>query len=444
MKIITILICKTGIFILNFLGKGTSFPGSLALKLKKNILTDFKIPERTICITGTTGKTSISGTLTSMLENLGYKVANNSKGSNLKPGVVSCLIKNSTITGKIKADVLILEIDERYIKKVFPELKPNYFIINNLSRDQLARNGHHEIVWDEINSQIDPHMNLILNADDPLISSFALNKKNKVTYFGIKKTSNSYKEQIGNTLDQLYCPVCHSKLKFSYFHYGNLGNYSCPKCEFKRPIPNYEAEVISDNKFLVEDNEIKVGSSALYVIYNTLASYSCLRSMGINKNELVKSLDNIKLKVKRMDEFKLNGNLGVLLLSKNETPISYNSSIDYIIKQNSKKTVVMGFNRLSGRYDLKDFSWMYDIHFEQLNADKNIQRIICVGPFAEQIVTRLKYASIDLNIVKIVKDTDSLLSFLKENSVGDIYCMLYFDVEKALKKQLKQEGLYED
>ena len=79
--------------------------------------------------------------------------------------------------GKIKADVLILEIDERYVKKVIEYIKPNYFIINNLSRDQLARNGHFDIVWEDINAHISSDIHLVLNADDPLISKFSLYHK---------------------------------------------------------------------------------------------------------------------------------------------------------------------------------------------------------------------------------------------------------------------------
>lgn len=73
-------------------------------------------------------------------------------------------------------------MDERYVKHVFQTIKPNYFIINNLSRDQLARNGHFDIVWEDINANINKDIHLILNIDDPMINKFSLNHKGKTTF----------------------------------------------------------------------------------------------------------------------------------------------------------------------------------------------------------------------------------------------------------------------
>ena len=87
--------------LLNMIGRDL-FYLEIALKLNKNIMSYFKLPKITIFITGTTGKTSISGILTSMYKSNGYKVANNSKGSNLEWGVLTCLIANSNPFGKIK------------------------------------------------------------------------------------------------------------------------------------------------------------------------------------------------------------------------------------------------------------------------------------------------------------------------------------------------------
>lgn len=67
------------------------------------------------------------------------------------------------------------------------------------------------------------------------------------------------------------------------------------------------------------------------------------------------------------------------MLSKNETPLSYNQSIEYIKEDKQIKTVGIGFTRISGRYDLKDLSWLYDINFELLN-DKSIDKFILIGP----------------------------------------------------------------
>jgi UDP-N-acetylmuramyl tripeptide synthase len=436
---IIIIICKIIGYLLNKIGRGSVYPGAVAIKINRNIMNYFKLPTITICVTGTTGKTSISGTLSEIYRHAGYKVAHNSKGSNLKLGVLTCLLDSSNIFGKIEADVLILEVDERYIKQVFNSIKPNFFIINNLSRDQLARNGHHDIVWKDIADNITKDMHLILNIDDPLINKFSLNHSGKTTFYGLSKTINSKKQTPLNSLDLVYCPICNKKLIFEYFHYGNLGKYKCPNKDFERTKPAFEAKLMSDNSFAVDDVIIKMNNTALYTVYNLLACYTTAITSGVEKEKIVEALGNLSSKIKRLDTVIFNNKECVLLLSKNETPISYNQSLEYIERQKGTKTVVIGFDRVSGRYDLKDLSWLWDINFELLN-DKSIKKVICVGTFANDIAVRLKYANVEKNKIIICVDSSDILTNIKKYGSEKTYCVLYFDIEKKFKKLLKQEG----
>ncbi|MDD4718515.1 MAG: MurT ligase domain-containing protein [Bacilli bacterium] len=437
MKLLIIMMSKFSGILLNKLGRGSVFPGELALKFNKNIMSYFKLPKTTIFITGTTGKTSISGILTNVYNQNGYTVANNSKGSNLELGVLTCLINNSNMFGKITKDILVLEVDERYVKKVIKYIKPNYFIINNLSRDQLARNGHYDIVWDDINNQITDDIHLVLNSDDPLVSKFSLNHKGKITYYGLSKTKHSKKKNNLNNLDIMYCPKCSKRLTFDYFHYGNLGNFKCSSCDFTRPNPDFEAKLIDDYSFKIDNEIIKMNNSALYNVYNLSASYATAVISNVPKEGIVNALNNLSLKIKRLDKFDVDNKECILLLSKNETPVSYNQSLDYISKQDNDKTVVIGFNNVSGRYDLKDLSWLWDINFELLN-DKSINKIICVGNFAYDIATRLKYAGIEEKKIVIYEDSNELLEAIKKHGKKFVYCVLYFDMEKVFKRLLKE------
>lgn len=436
---VIVLLAKQAKKILKLIGRGTAFPGQLALKLNKNILSYFEMPKTTIVVTGTTGKTSVAGILYEIYKNSGYKVVSNIKGSNLLPGVTSAVIEASKVSGKTKVDVLILEVDERYVKKVFKYITPKYFIINNLSRDQLARNGHYELVFNDINDCIKDETHLILNADDPLVVKFGLNKKNAVTYYGVKENKYSTKKVKINTLDVAYCPICHKKLVFDYFNYGNLGYYKCPNGDYDRPNCKYEATILKE-KFEVEDVIIKTNNEALYNIYNLMACYTVTREDGVEKGAIVKALNELSLKVKRLNDFKLNNVEGTLLLSKNETPISYNQSLQYIKEKKGPKTVAIGFTRISGRYDLKDLSWLYDINFELLN-DKSIERIILIGPFCYDLAVRLKTAKIDSKKFLYCYDYKTSLDYCLENTKGHLYCVLYFDLDYMYIDELKKRGV---
>ena len=439
MNTVIIMITKLAIKVLKLFGRGTALPGSISLKLNKNILNSLELPKTTIFVTGTTGKTSVAGTLYEIYSDSNYKTVSNIKGSNLLPGVVTAIIESVKINGKTNVDALIVEVDERYVKEVFKFITPKYFIINNLSRDQLARNGHYELVFDEINKSIAPSVHLILNADDPLVTKFSLNKKNKVTFYGLSKNKYSTKKNLIDTLDLGYCPKCHTKLNFKYFNYGNLGYYECPNDDFKRPETEFEGN-LKNNILTIKNSKIKLLNDALYNVYNNLACFTTAIIDGLDEELVANSLNNLSLKVKRLTEFNLNGVEGTILLSKNETPLSYNQSLEYIKGKKEDKTVAIGFNRISGRYDLKDISWLYDINFELLKDD-SIKRIILIGPFAYDLAVRLKQAGVSPKLFKYCFDYQNSFDYLLENTKGHLYCVVYFDLDYMYLDKLKERNI---
>lgn len=433
------ILAKLAQFILKFFGKGTAYPGDLALKLNRDILKYYEMPKITIFVTGTTGKTSVTRTIYELYKKAGYKVVSNIKGSNLIGGVATAVINASKINGKTKADVLVIEVDERYVKKVFKYITPTYFVINNLSRDQLARNGHHELVFNEINDSINVKTHLVLNADDPLVVKFSLNKKNKITYFGVSKSKYSTLKNKLNTLDMGYCPLCHKKLEYSYFNYGNLGLYKCPNDDFKRPKCSYEANIINANSFSIGKTIIN-SDTTLFNVYNLVASYTVCMLSKMDNKQLIENINTLSSKTKRTDIFTYKGVNGTLLLSKNETPLSYNQSLEYIKTKKEKKTVAIGFTNVSGRYNLKDLSWLYDINFELLN-DKSIEKIILIGPFAYDLAVRLKQANVDTKKFDICEDYSDSFNYCINRTKGNLYCVLYFDLYYKFHDTLKEKGV---
>jgi len=113
-----IILSKIVIFIGKFLNRGSNFPGNLALKLDKNILSKFKTSAKIIAVTGSSGKGTTSKMLSSILKAQGYKVLHNYRGGNLKTGILTMLLEGTNLKGQIQADYIVYEIDERYIKFV--------------------------------------------------------------------------------------------------------------------------------------------------------------------------------------------------------------------------------------------------------------------------------------------------------------------------------------
>ena len=441
-KLLAIIAAKLVIIVGKLVNKGSSLPGDIALRVDPNILSKIEIPELSIAVTGTTGKTSTTQTIAKVFESCGYKVAHNLSGANLIGGVATLLLDSVTLSGKCKKDVLVLEVDERYAKLVFKYFKPKYFAITNLSRDQLARHGHYDVVYDDIARVISDDMHLLLNADDPFVCKLAQNHKGKVTYFGIGEHDGVEKEVSMDTLDLAYCPVCHSKLEFEYFHYGNLGKYSCPNHDYDRPKCAYEVTSIDmDNHRFMINNEVPVTiqHDIIYNIYNNLVVYAVSELCGLSQDKVLTALEQFNFTVKRFDEFSVDGRKGYILTSKNETPMSYNQSLAYVHKDHELKTVVVGFKRVSGRYELKDLSWLWDVNFELLD-NSSIDKVVCVGPYADALASRIYHAGIDADKIILEFVPENTLKTVKEKTKGTVYATVYFDMAKEMTRLVESEA----
>ena len=118
-KLLTIIICKLLRAVGKLIGKGSSMPGQVALKLCPDILNRIELPEHIIAITGSNGKTSTVEMIAHILTENGKTVAWNREGSNQIEGVTTMILSNATLSGRVKSDILLIESDERYAKKTF-------------------------------------------------------------------------------------------------------------------------------------------------------------------------------------------------------------------------------------------------------------------------------------------------------------------------------------
>ena len=127
-KLLAIVVCKLGRFVGKLIGKGSSMPGKFALKICPDILKRVQLPPHIIAVTGSNGKTSTVEMIATVLCSQGKNVIYNAEGSNQVEGVTTLILTHATLGGKVNADVLLLESDERYAAHSF-----KYFHPRNLS-----------------------------------------------------------------------------------------------------------------------------------------------------------------------------------------------------------------------------------------------------------------------------------------------------------------------
>lgn len=437
-KFLAIIICKLTKKICKYFGRGSSFPGQLALKICPDILSRIELPEKIIAVTGSNGKTSTVEMIHGIIENASLSLAYNYEGSNQIEGVTTLVLSNCSNSGRFLKDVLLIEADERYAKYIFSYITPKYYCINNLYRDQMTRNGHPEYVLADIEKSIHPGATLVLNADDPLVSSLSRKFDNDVVYFGIDV--NDYVSDSCTSIydDGFYCPVCKKRMVYEYRQFAHVGKYSCPSCGFQREEPAYRISEMNlkEGKITINDSwSLDLAFHTIFNAYNVLASFAIGSLLGINEKLIVSTLNDYLIANGRIKRFLINDREGTLLISKHENTISYNRNLEYVVSRESDVTLLLIIDDISRKYFTSDTSWLWDISFEQLNRD-NIKKIAVAGKYIADVATRFEYAGINMEKVVLFKDTADAVKYLGENAEGELYALTCFSDEGKLLKEV--------
>ena len=436
---LAILVCKLGRFVGKLVGKGSSMPGKFALKICPDILRRVQLPPHVIAVTGSNGKTSTVEMIAAILRADGKHVVYNEEGSNQIEGVTTLVLTHATFGGKVKADVLLLESDERYAKFSFQFFHPTEFVITNLYRDQLTRNGHPEWVYDAILPAIHPDTELILNADDPLSSCFAQGHE-KVKWFGLERCSIDLPAPSGAYHDGAYCPICHAPMTYDYVHYNHIGAYRCTSCGHAKPITDYTATAVDlENGTLTIDGtvDIHLAFRSIYNVYNILAAYAACRECGVGAETARSVINNYILKNGRMQKFTLGGHHGTLLTSKHENSIAYDTNLRYVASTKADCAVLIIVDAVSRKYFTSETSWLWDIEFEQLNKP-HVKKIILSGRYCNDLAERFSFTEIANWSVQ--PDIAAAAAELKAEGSEDLYVVTCFSDRDKLLAHVEKEG----
>ena len=431
-KFLAIFICK----ILRILGKvfkrGSSLPGGIALKIDSTILSKITLPKYVIAVSGSNGKTSTVEMIEHVLSSAGLKVAYNYEGSNQIEGITTLILNDCDFNGVCRSDVILMEVDERYARHSFRHIIPTHFVITNLYRDQLTRNGNPEIIFNCLKEAVNEKTRLILNADDPLVSML---DNNNSCFFSIDKyTKENY---IGVYDDGVYCPKCKSKFKYLYRHFGSIGNYYCKKCGYTHPDFNYHINEVNlkDGYLIIDDkHRINLAFKSIYNAYNILATYSLCKEINIDTDVIVNSLNDYIVKNGRVQLFKYYDNEGMFLISKHENSTSYNQSLRYIRDSKKECSVVIMVDQISRKYFTSETSWLWDIDFDLLDVP-HVKSIIITGLYASDVAVRCNYCFVDKSKFYVNNYIDEAFDYLALENDYYIYALTCFsDMNKILSR----------
>ena len=240
----------------------------------EDVLKEFT-PSKSICITGTNGKT----TTTTLLKHLAYS-------ANLKPSEHNLLGMQGNnefipaLQARLNGDVSILETGtdgtEKDLEKMVELINPSSGILTNITPDHLSK-GLNLLDYAKIKGELIEGLKnkqLIINSDDPTIMGLIkkLNYTGDLITFGLEEKPSK----------KGYKPCwCGKDIEINEIITG-VGTYSCT-CGIKYEKPMYIGKNISlkDSTFTISgpdgDYNIKLGINGLHNIYNAMGAIVAAR-----------------------------------------------------------------------------------------------------------------------------------------------------------------------
>lgn len=387
------------------MGKATNLPGEIALKICPDMMGRFRFSGKVLAVTGSNGKTTTANMIAHILKENGYTVANNAKGSNLTGGVATTLLTSSRMNGKIEQDFVVLEVDERYSRLIFRDFSPDFLLCTNLFRDQLTRNGNVDVILEKLHEAIKPTVKLILNANDPISANLA--PENPRVYYGMGRTDLSTDRCVNITHDAKVCPKCFGRMEYEYFHYNHIGAFHCPSCGYRMPEMKYQAAQVDfvTGDFTVNGFPVHTEYKTPFNILNTTAAVAACAELGLDFSRCCEAVSRFVVMKQRYDEFKVGDRTAVMILSKNQNPVSFDQSISYVLELPGEKTVVAYVNNIN-HTGHRDTTWLYDIGFERLCG--KVDSVVCTGPRAWDLAVRLRLAGFPDSAVRVERELAAL------------------------------------
>lgn len=404
--IVALIVGKLSMWLQKLLGMNASyFPGKLAIKLCPDFLGRIDKPKTIITVTGTNGKTTCCNMLIDALTDNGYDVLNNRAGSNIDAGIASSLIAECTLSGKVKKQLAVFEVDERSSKKIYSYVHPDYAVCTNLFRDSIQRNAHPEFIFSFIDSNLPDDTHMILNADDPISSRLKIN--NRRSYFSISRLPTDRQECVNIINDMRVCPYCGAKLEYDYVRYHHIGKMHCPGCGFASPEGDYTASPDYDSKtFTVHtkdgDETYPLINDSVFNTYNQVTVVAVLREFGLSAEAIAKSFAHMGIVKSRYTNVVKNGVEVVTNMTKGQNPVACSIVFDYIRSEPGIKEVIVMLDDLTFKKTTEIVTWVYDADFEFLN-DESIKRVVVCGVRMHDYHLRLLLAGVPEEKIRCVE-----------------------------------------
>lgn len=434
-------------------GGGTAAPGLVAERIDPGLLTKLsaQLTRGALIVAGTNGKTTISRMIADIVQANGWKTVHNRSGSNLVRGVVAAFVDHSSATGRIGADVGVIEADEAALPELVKRIQPRVILLNNLFRDQLDRYGELDSIaksWRTVMQQLPASTTIIVNADDQTLVALTDGIAAKRVYIGLDEAEHRL-DSLPHAADAAVCRVCGADLKYRALYLSHLGEWYCTGCGRERPQLDISAGDISlngdtDLETTFTDrngsHRVRVGVPGLYNAYNALAAAALAREFGINWDVISHTLGEFQSAFGRIERFSHEGREFTMALVKN--PTGFNEVLRMLTSADGTLShpTMISINDLDA--DGRDVSWLWDVDFELLAEGEG--HLYTTGLRGDDMANRLKYADVpEHRIHTLGEDVATAFdAFVQSVPEGEsAYILPSYTSMLALRESLASRGI---
>ena len=442
-------------------GGGSAFPGKIVEWIDPQFLarTLQQLPLGVVLVSGTNGKTTTTRMVASMLESLGLKVFTNPTGSNFTRGVVSSLLAEVSLGGKLDADIAVLELDEAYAVHFVKQVQPDYCLLLNVMRDQLDRFGEIDNTARLLSKAAEATTGtVVLNREDPRIARLAdvahTEDGVEVRYFGLDGSLRSFfpsDDDMCTTVDT----ASSANIEIDDAAVIAKTGENAEKSEDAAIAEQLPADVtllaVGDHRASFgidgETYETGVRLEGVYNLYNAAAAMAVvravvadaqamflpfeqnvtdelLRQVGISQRmidfahsttqAMIDAAAEVTPAFGRGEVIDVNGSPVELLLVKN--PMGFRLSLASFTPEGCDTMIAINDEYADGR----DMSWLWDVDFSSLR-DTGVAMVS--GVRAWDMALRLEYDQVPVNSVNTELE-EAVSTFVNANpgAPKHIYC----------------------
>jgi UDP-N-acetylmuramyl tripeptide synthase len=157
-------------------GGGSAVPGLVVNRLAPgflgSVLSSFR--EGLVVVSGSSGKSTTTKMLVTVLEAHGKRVFTNPSTANISQGLTSALLERASLTGRIDADLAVLEMDEGHGALLSDRFRSRLVVLTNVMTDQIDRFHDSRMVLGMLRRiAATATERLVVNGDDGLLGGLA-------------------------------------------------------------------------------------------------------------------------------------------------------------------------------------------------------------------------------------------------------------------------------